>query len=137
MADRFDQVEAENLAAAVYRGMTPVCPRCGSRVNGGIDGVAGRRTQSVSFLCSGCGASGQYDPREMEDLNLEWSPEQKVEVVHTYRQHGIARCPEDSAILKVIESNLSGTFPVPFRAHCRWCGRRLSSRDVEASTQQV
>lgn len=136
MADQFDQVGAENLAAAVYRGITPKCPRCGSPVNGSIDGVAGRRTQSVSLLCNGCGASGQYDPHAMEDLNLEWSPAQKAEVVHAYRQHGTARCPDDGAILKVMESNISGVFPTPFRAHCRWCGRRLSSREVETGKQQ-
>jgi predicted RNA-binding Zn-ribbon protein involved in translation (DUF1610 family) len=135
VANRFDQAEAENLAAAVYRGMTSKCPRCG-RVNGEINSVQGRRTQSVSFLCNGCGASGQYDPREMEDLNLEWSLAQKVEVVRAYRQHGTAHCPEDNAILKVMESNLlSGVFPAPFRAHCRWCGRCVSSKDLDAGTQ--
>jgi ssDNA-binding Zn-finger/Zn-ribbon topoisomerase 1 len=131
MTDQFDQEEAENLAAAIYRDMAAECPRCGRRVNGSIDGIAGRRTQAVSLLCNGCGTSGHYDPREFEDLNLEWTPAQKAEVVNDYRQYGAARCPEDGAILKVMESNITGVFPAPFRAHCRWCGRRLSSRDVE------
>lgn len=135
MTNQFDHIEAEIQAAAVYCGMTPICPRCGSRVNGSIDGVAGRRTQPVSLLCNGCGASGQYDPREFEDLNLEWTPAQKAEVVHAYRQYGTAHCPNDGAILKVLESNVSGVFPTPLRAHCRWCGRRLSSKDVETGNR--
>jgi hypothetical protein len=67
---------------------------------------------------------------EFESLNLEWSPDQKAEVVAEYRKFGTARCPEDGAVLKVNESAISGVFPSPFRAHCRWCGRHLSSREV-------
>lgn len=131
MSDRFNQGEAESLAAAVYRGMAVECPRCGGRVNGRIDGVAGRRTQPVSLHCNGCGVIGDYDPREFEDLNLEWTPEQKADIVHAYRRQGTARCPDDGAILKFMESGITGVFPAPFRAICRWCGRGLSSRDVQ------
>lgn len=120
--------EIDSLATAVYQRRTPPCPRCGRPIRGERIGLAQRRTIPLDLHCDFCGIRSQYDPIELEEQGLVWSPEQRHHLVSQYRRRGVVPvCPEDGACLVIIKSRSSGAF---FKLHCPHCGRlALSSEE--------
>ena len=131
--ETYTDAEVEDLALKAYARKPVRCPRCSGRVRARELGILGRKTIPLMLSCERCAATGQYSPDHLEAMDLEWSNEEKVQIVERFWASGRARCPKDSAVLKSIRSKSIGVTPSA-RLRCPLCGRSCSTREVDEFT---
>ena len=131
MPDTYTDSELEELALSSYRRRRTKCPRCNARVHVSRMELCGRATTPLMLRCMRCGANGQFSPDHLEEMELEWTRDQKVRIVESYWASNHARCPCDEAVLDTIKSNTVGVWPPEVKFTCPYCGRSLSSREVQ------
>jgi diguanylate cyclase (GGDEF)-like protein len=61
-------------------------------------------------------------PKRKQATAGRWTEVQKVEIRKQYFQTGIARCPDDSAILRVIDMTTHGSLGRDINVSCPMCG---------------
>ena len=63
-----------------------------------------------------------------------WTDAEKREIVADYQQYRVTYCPSDDELLETTHLSQLGSTPDAVLFHCRVCGQRCSSADVEKST---
>lgn len=128
---QWSESEVEELANAAYAKRRLRCPRCSARVSATFAGVIGRTTEPVHLSCERCGAFGEYSPDHLEEMELAWTRDDKVRIIERYYANHFVRCPNDDAVLKVIESKTLGPPPHQVFFYCPHCGRSFNSNEIE------
>lgn len=127
----YSESELLELADAAYKRSLLRCPRCESRVKARFLGAVGRATEPVLLRCERCGASGEYSPEHLEAMKLSWSREQKIRIVERYWSRRRVTCPNDGAVLRVVEAKILKPPPPIVDFRCPHCGRHFRSNEVE------
>lgn len=135
MAKQWSEEQIEALAAAVFRGLAPKCPLCGTPVQGRLDGGrGGTPLEEVELHCPRCQKHGRYVPNDdlVRALRPKWTHAQKVKMVERYWASGgrsPGPCPACQSILRVARTRTIGDNS--FFVRCPRCGRTFSSDQVK------
>lgn len=129
----YSEVELAALADAAYLGEPLFCPRDRARVAAEPFRAANQFTDGFEFLCSRCRGKGSYQGNAVIPDGFTWSLAEKHAIERGYRHADFARCPTDRSILRISESNPSGSGPIDLAVRCPRCGRFFRTNTPERS----
>ena len=129
----WNEEEIAALAGGFLQGKVIRCPACGTPVHGELSEFLGQKTAVVNLSCDRCGEHAAFSEPHLEEMDLEWTQSQLKEIEDTYFKHGVARCPNDSSVLKLTKMHFIGSRTPHVQGHCPRCGRSFASDMVDRS----
>jgi hypothetical protein len=114
--------ELSALSKSYFRGVTPMCPRCGTalRVDESRASTPAAPAVAVGFRCPKCEVRGWDNGLERRQAARDLTGAEKVAIFDAYWREGRSRCPADGALVAV---NVTKTNALSiFSARCKYCG---------------
>jgi serine/threonine protein kinase len=117
-----------------FRGLDVTCPKCSGPISIQEIEELGSPIARLFMNCRRCGESGSFEESHLEEMNLQWTFEQKVAIIEKYWANGYVMCPIDQTLLNVEEMRSIGDPKAVLMIRCRRCGRTFSSNEIDKAT---